>query len=344
MDERIFQEAGRRLEGWRRTMILTHHRPDADALGSSAAMRRVIEAGGRQATAFIYEDVPPRYAFIETIGGFEPWPDGLDAGEIDARFDGILILDTCSWTQLEPAAAFLRASRLPKVVLDHHATRDDLTVSNTDDEYAIDPAAASACNLVHEWCDVMGWHVDAGAGEALFAGITADTGWFRFSNTDARTLRAGADLIERCGLRPDIIYARLNASHAPARLRLMCHMLGTLRLAANGAVAVVELTREMFERAGAQPADAEDLVNVPMETGSVMATALLTDMGDGVVRMNLRSKSPELIGREIDVSAVARRFGGGGHRRAAGARQAGALPQVREQVVHALEQVVGYTA
>jgi bifunctional oligoribonuclease and PAP phosphatase NrnA len=335
MERNVYREAGRRVSQWLRTMVLTHQRPDADAIGAAAACSRVLRAIGRDATAFIYEPVPPRYKFIDVIGGLRLWRSE-DVRDLDSRFDGVLIVDTCSWSQLEPAAAFLKTSRLPKVVLDHHATHDQLTVNSTDDYYATDVTSASACGLVFEWCQAMGWPIDTGAGEAIFAGMAADTGWFRFSNTDGRTLRAAAALLDNCRLRPDILYAYLNASHSPARLRLTCEMLGTLRFQLDGAVAVVELTREMFEKAGASPNDAEELVNVPMEAGPVIVTVLMTDMGEGAVRANFRSKSPELCGRDIDVSAIARQFGGGGHRRAAGARIAGRLPEVRDQVVSAV--------
>src|SRR5512138_2920749 len=136
MERSVLKEAGRRVSGWLRTMVLTHQRPDADALGAIAACSRVLRAIGRDATPFVYEPVPPRYKFIDALGGLRVWPG--DTKSLDGRFDGILILDTCSWSQMEPAAAFLKASRLPKVVMDHHATHDQLTVNSTDDFYAID--------------------------------------------------------------------------------------------------------------------------------------------------------------------------------------------------------------
>jgi phosphoesterase RecJ-like protein len=335
MDRGVFRRAGERVAGWKRTMVLSHARPDGDALGAIAAMTRVIRAAGRLASGFVYDVVPPRYQFLEQIGQYDRWQAGAP-GEIDSRFDGILILDTCSWAQLEPVADYIKASRLPKVVVDHHATRDDLSKPRVEDIYVIDVASASDCGMVYEWCEEMGWPVDCEAGEAIWTGMAADTGWFRFSNTDGRTLRAAAALIERCNLRPDILYAKLNASHSPARLGLMARMLNSLTLHANGAIAVAELTREMFEAAGAGSNDAEELVNEPMSVGTVIVSVLLTDMGDGVVRVNLRSKSPELVGRDVNVAAVARQFGGGGHHRAAGARLAGSLPEVKAQVLGAV--------
>ncbi|MBI4580632.1 MAG: DHH family phosphoesterase [Planctomycetes bacterium] len=339
MDAHVYQEAGRRVAGWPRTLVLTHQRPDADALGAMAGMTRVLRALGLEATAFIYDEIAPRYQFLDAIGDFQTWQHGEPAA-IDGRFDGILILDTCSWSQLDPVADYLRASRLPKVVLDHHATRDDLSVNGTDDYYAIDLTSSSDCGLVYEWCEAMGWPIDEPAGEAILTGIAGDTGWFRFSNTDGRTLRAAAALLEHCQVRPEILYARLYAAHSPARLRLMTRMLETLQFHADGRLAVVELTKAMFDQAGARPDDAEELVNIPMETHSVVVCVLLTDMGEGVVRLNFRSKSPELVGRTVDVSAVAGTFGGGGHHRAAGARVPGRLDEVRDRAIAAITEAL----
>jgi bifunctional oligoribonuclease and PAP phosphatase NrnA len=339
MDVELLKRAGNRVAGWGRTMILSHDRADGDALGAMAAMKRILQGIGHQATSFVADAVPARYEFVNDIGQFQQWQPG-DPAKIDALFDGILIVDTCSWPQLESVADYLRATRLPKVVVDHHATHDTLSANGTDDVYVIDPTSASACGLVFEWCEAMAWPIDCRAAEAIFTGIAADTGWFRFSNTDGRTLRAAAGLLERCGLRADLLYAKLNASHSPARLSLVCQALSTLEFHAGGRVAVFELTREMFEKAGANPNDAEELVNEPMNTRSVWATVLLTDMDDGLVRLNFRSKSPELIGRNIDVAAIARVLGGGGHHRAAGARLPGRLADVRPQVIAAIVAAV----
>lgn len=336
----MFEQATRLLTSWQRTMVLSHVRTDGDALGAMGTMTRAIEAAGRVATALVFEEVPPRYRFIEELFGFHRWPVDQVA-ELDGRFDGILILDTCSWQQLEPAASYLRTSRLPKIVVDHHATRDDLSGGRTADVYIIEPAAASTCVLLYQWLGEADWPIDAEVAEALFAGMATDTGWFRFSNTDPATLRAAAALIE-AGVQPDLLYARLYASHSPARIRLMGEMLSTLTLHEGGSVAVMSLTPAMFERAGAVQTDAEDLVNEPLAAGPVTVSILLTDTGSGEIRVNFRSKSPEVCGRNVDMAGLARQFGGGGHRRAAGARIKGSLEAVRERVtaaaIAALEQ------
>lgn len=334
MNQELWQRAGQRLMHWKRTMILSHDRPDGDALGAIGAMKRVIEAQGRQAVGFVYADVPPRYRYLADSCGLERWQPG-DAAAIDARFEGILIADTCSWSQLEPVAEYLRASALPKVIVDHHATRDELTGRGSADLYLIDATGASACALLHDWCRLMNWPIDAAAAEALLTGITTDTGWFRFSNTDPSTLHAAASLVES-GVRPDLLYSRVYEAHSPARLRLLAEMLSTLEFHANGLLAVASLTRAMFVRAAAAQSDSEEMVNEAMSTGSVVVSVLFSETEDGRIRVNFRSKSPEVCGRDVDVAALARQFGGGGHHRAAGARFTGGLDEVRQRVIAAV--------
>lgn len=346
MDDALMQKAGRMLGAWNRTLILTHDRPDGDALGAIGAMKRIIELQGRQAEACLHGDPPPRYTFLTDACGLTRWPpsggqtscppsDPADPSVIDAQFDGIVILDTCTWNQLEPAAAFLKATRLPKIVVDHHPTREDITGQSTELVALIDETSSSACGLLYEWARRMGWELDRPAREALFAGLATDTGWFRFPSVDGRTLQAAGELID-AGVRPDVMYARLYEGHRPARLRLLREALDTLRLIDGGALALMWLTQPMFLLSDAQASDAEDLVNEPLVIGSVMVSVLLNEMEGGVIRVNFRSRSPEIAGRDVDVAAIAKQFGGGGHRRAAGARIQGSLDEVREQVIAAV--------
>ncbi|HOW69052.1 MAG TPA: bifunctional oligoribonuclease/PAP phosphatase NrnA [Phycisphaerae bacterium] len=331
----VFQHAGRLLAGWRRTLILTHQRPDGDGLGAVVAMKRVIEAGGRQATAMVYEEVPGRYVFLADPGFFERWSGG-DVARLDARFDGLLVLDTSSWAQVEPAAGYLRVSSRPRIIVDHHATGDDLSGQAASIVGLIDSTAASTCTLVREWCQAIGASLDAQAAQALLVGMTTDTGWFRFSNTDGRTLAAAAALVEESGARPEELFARLYESWSPARLRLKALALASLELHADNTLAVMHLDPDMFRQAGATSADSEELVNEPMATASVAVSVLLIQQDDGRIRANFRSKSPQVCGRDVDVASVAESFGGGGHRRASGAKIEGDMAGVRERVVKAL--------
>ncbi|UCD28450.1 MAG: bifunctional oligoribonuclease/PAP phosphatase NrnA [Planctomycetota bacterium] len=338
MDRDLLQEAGRRLSGWERTMILTHVRPDGDGLGAMAALKRVIESAGRQATAYVYAEIPDRYKFLGESGGFIFWQDD-DPQKIDAQFDGILIFDTCSWSQLEPVADYLRKSSLPKIVVDHHDTNDDLATMNSNALYIIDSTAASTSEIAYAWLRAMNSPIDSLTAEALFTGIATDTGWFRFSNTNSRTFLWAADLLES-GIRPDKLYATIYSSYSLERLRLMGHMLSTLELHADGALAIMSITREMFDKTGAKATDTEELVNEPLDTGPVAVSVLLSEMRDGRIRVNFRSKAPEVAGVDVDVSQVAKQFGGGGHQRASATRVEGKLDEVRKRVTAAILSIL----
>lgn len=323
-----FSQVGRQLLQWSRPLILTHERPDGDALGAVLAMRRMLTALGLEPLACIHEAVPPRYAFLAGADSLPDWK-----AVQPQQCDGIVIVDTGSWNQLGPSADWVRSSALPRIVVDHHATFDDLGGVGSEAMLLHDATASSACGLLWEWGQAMNWPVDAATAEALLTGIMTDTGWLRFSNTDPRTLRQAADLLTLWGSRPDVLYVRLYEAGTPARLRLKALMLETLRLHMDQRVAIMHLEPAMFQQAQAVPADADELVNEAMQAAPVVVTALLTQTTDGVIRVNLRSKSPEVAGMDIDVAAIARGMGGGGHCRAAGARINGPL-EAAKQIVH----------
>ncbi|NLX14437.1 MAG: hypothetical protein GXY44_12395 [Phycisphaerales bacterium] len=332
MDKQIWQQAAKRLSGWQRTMLVSHERPDGDSLGSMGALRRVIELQGRRADAFLFDEYPQRYQIIKP-DGFIRWSSDEDTGP-KGVYDGIVILDTCAWNQIKPAVDFLKASPLPRIIVDHHTTSDALAKPDRDLHIA-DASSASTCGMIYEWFEATGWPLDEQIAQALFVGLATDTGWFRFSNTDERTLRAAAALLET-GARADSIYAQIYETSAPARLLLKAAMLNTLRFEAEGRLAVMRLTQDMFEQAGAKQADAEDLVNEPMSVAGMVVSVLLTDYGQGKIRVNLRSRSPEVAGCDIDVAAIARSFGGGGHRRAAGVHFEAPLELAESQIVSAI--------
>jgi phosphoesterase RecJ-like protein len=217
-------------------------------------------------------------------------------------------------------------ARAPRtLVLDHHATRDPVGTRDGDLRY-FDETASAAALIVAEWIAAAGVAVDAHIADALFTGIATDTGWFRFSNTDERTLRLAADLVA-AGANPNRIHETLYQQDPPAKLRLVARVLSNLELHADGRLAVMKLRAADFEATGADDTMTEDLVNEAARLNNTEVTMLLTEEPEGQVRANFRSK------REIDVSELARRYGGGGHVRAAGARLRGSWDSVVSRLI-----------
>lgn len=300
-------------------LLITHARPDGDGLGSMAALAISARQQGKRARTLVPDKVPQRYAFL--FGEEQPACGG-DFADIAASADLIIILDTCSFTQLDSIQPQIRAAKDRIVVIDHHVTSDDVGSLRW-----LDPTAAAAGVMTAELLDVLGWPLSQPAAEALATAVTSDTGWLRFANTDPRCLRVMADLLE-AGVRPDRLYAKLFQCDRPQRLALVGRMLATMELHYGDRLAVMAIRKSDFAATGAQPEETENLVNEALRIGSVESAVLMVEHGD-LLRVSLRSRD------RVDVAAVARIFGGGGHARAAGVRVSESIETFKAKLVAA---------
>lgn len=313
---------------WRQAVVLTHQRPDGDALASAHGCAWLLRQVGCDATVVLFDPVPPRYLRIFGDQPAEPWDTA--AAQRIRKADGLLVADTAARAQVEPARAVLEEAAQRVIVLDHHRTRDlPCRLALVDES-----AAATAC-LVARWIEAAElWPLLTPAVATwLLTGIGTDTGWFRFASTQATTFRIAAALVER-GARPATIYDAVYQQDSAARLRLLGCALTGMELIAGGRAAILTLTRDDMARCQADPADTEDIVNEPLRIGTVELTALLTEQPDGQIRVSLRSRNA------IDVTHVARAWGGGGHAQAAGARLPGPLSHACELVRQALSRAL----
>lgn len=318
-------------------LLVSHAKPDGDAIGSLVAMRAVLRGLGAEPNAIVYDETPDRYRFLVENDPLPRLGRDLSLADFDGRgCDGVVVLDTCTYNQLEPIADWLRASPLRKLVVDHHVTRDELA-----DVCVIDESAAAACLILHEWFESAGFEMDAAAAQALYVGIATDTGWFRHSNTDARAMSAATKLVAR-GVRPSAMFDLLFQRESVARFRLRAAVASHLGLLAGGRLAVQTIPFSVFAATGSSLADTEDLVNEPLRLSYTVLSVMLVDQGSGVTRVGFRSRAPITEDDpDVDVAAIARAFGGGGHRRAAGARIKATLDEAKSRVIAALTAALG---
>ena len=305
----------------RSVLIVAHARPDGDTLGSMVALARAAERAGKTVHLLSPDPAPRRYAFLcegRVLAG-----PGRFAALADAA-DLIIVLDTCTFSQLEPLAGELRARRGKIAVVDHHATVDDLGAVQW-----IDTSAAAAGVMVAELIAALGWAIDLPTAEALMAAVTSDTGWLRFANTDGRCLRLAAEWLD-LGVRTDALYKQIYQTDRPARLALVARMLASLELHAGGRLAAMTIRKADFTATGALPEETGNLVNEALRVGSVDTAILVVEDVD-CVRASLRSRDA------IDVADIARRFGGGGHARAAGVRVSDDVDTLKARLVEACE-------
>ena len=322
------QEIMRRISAAAKLLVVTHARPDGDALGSLAALCGAARAAGKQTAAIVPDDVPERYDFL--LAGDRPAPAEKFA-ELANWADVVIIVDTCAFAQLDGLDDQLAAAREKIVVIDHHATTDDIGAVRW-----LDTSAAATGVMVGELLDALGWPVDHRTAEALLTAMTTDTGWFHYSNTDGRCLRAAARLFD-AGVEGDKLYRRLFQADRPERMKLLSRALASLALPAGGRIATMKLRLGDFAATGASQDETENVVNEPLRMGRIEVSMLLTqtpDDGGRCVRVSLRSRGG------VDVAAVARRFGGGGHVQAAGLRTNEDIDALAEKLVKACEEAM----
>jgi len=334
-DAIAFDQATDWLRRFKRPLLVSHRNPDGDALGSLAAMRLLLRSLKIEATPVLFDKLPGRYTLFNRFETMPIWK-AESASEDWAGVDCVILLDTCSKPQLEPIIDWLTAASLPTMAVDHHTTRDDLA-----EIYVVDESAAANCLILFEWAKSAKWTIDQQAAEALLIGIAMDTGWFRFANTDARAFSAAADLVGH-GAHPSEIRRLLFEREKAGRVRLLGEALSSLQLLLSDRLAIMTLSQESFERAGAAYDDTEDIVNEPLRIETILVSVLLVDRGDGMVRASFRSKEPFETGApDIDVAVMAAEMGGGGHRRAAGARIEGRLSDVTTEIANLTARAFG---
>ncbi len=304
-NQQPYKSATDLLDRARRILITTHIRPDGDALGSLFALAESLRSRGKKIDTLLLSPVPPRYTFL-----FDTPPKVLDSDTTaenltSENFDLITIVDTNSRSQL-PGLDPLLAADTPILVIDHHLTSDNLGTVEI-----ADTSAAAAGMLVYQLLETATIPLTPETAEALFVAVATDTGWFRFPSADSRVYHAAAALVE-AGADPARIYDRLYQQDSPQRFALLTAMLDSLELSRNDTHATMTLTRADFERTGAQYTDTEDFINECQRIATVETAALLVEQPDGRIKCSLRSSG------RIDVSQIARKFGGGGHKAAAG--------------------------
>lgn len=326
-----FKSFADRIMQSKRIVVTTHRKPDGDALGSVVALYRGLQSVDKEVEILV---IGPLEHGLKLAAGDTPIRILEDDGLPEEDPDLVIVVDTGAWTQLEAIEPWLRQRHDQIIGLDHHANGDDVAK-----ERIVDTTAAACTQIIMVLFDEMGIGLGTGNGsvaEALFVGLGTDTGWFRFSNADARCFADAAALLE-CGFDRYQIYRTLEETARPARMALLQRMLASIEYV--GPVAIMCLRSNDFKETGGNSTDLVGLVNTPMTLESVQASVLLTDSDPSVTKISFRSKPsmPDEPSSLIDVNQLAGKFGGGGHVSAAGARVFSSLEEVKARLIQLLD-------
>ena len=282
-------------------LVSSHSHPVGDAIGSEVALARILEALGKRATIWNADPAPGAYAGV--IGDTSIHVGRTPPPGVPHDFDFAVPLEC---PQLDRTGLEDTLGDLPLLNIDHHLGNQQYGVANW-----VDTQAPAVAEMVLKLAYALDAPIDEATANALYLGLSTDTGSFRFSNANPRAFEAAAQLVHR-GARPAEISGWLYESQPPGAVRLLGEVLRTLELHGEERVASVRLELAMFERAGAAPTDSEGLIDHPRSIRGVEAVALFRERRKGDVKVSLRSRGG------VDVGAVASRRGGGGHRNAAG--------------------------
>ncbi len=310
------------IGGHQRFLLVSHVRPDCDAVGSELALAGMLEQLGKDVWIVNAFAVPPNLRFLDPQRKLKQLGVDVQAGQLDSR-EVIVVLDTTAWVQLGAMAEVIRTSKARKLVIDHHVSEDDLGA----ELFKYGEAEATG-RLVLEAGEALGVRLTPEIAQPLFAAIATDTGWFRFASTGAETFRAAARLLE-AGAQPDRLFKDLYETESLARLRLTGRTLARTQTELDGRLIYTWVERGDFEATGAVPSDTEDLINMTLTVGGTEVALILVETKTGF-KVSFRSRC------ELDCSRIAEQFGGGGHRRAAGAQLREPLATGREKVLAAV--------
>lgn len=302
-----FDELKALLEDVECVIVSGHAKADGDAVGAIAAMRRHLELEGKQVTALLLEPLSQRYGFMDFADKHEVY-DPEKHQKLVQEAGVFVMCDLSRTSRLGPLEAAVDASACKTVCIDHHPCEDE----GPADVNLLDDSATATGRIVWDYIHHVEGRVDREIAESVFVSVCTDTGWFRYSNTDAGVLELAAEL---AGHRLDLpaMYRSIYQSNSIPMLRLLGHVTRSLHEEFGGRFVWGSISKDFVETLGVERLDTDPILDVLRSAEDVQVVALFTENPDGSVSLSLRSR-----GRP-DMNRVAQAVGGGGHAFSAGA-------------------------
>ncbi len=296
--------------------ITTHIKPDGDGVGSSLGLCWLLRSLGKSAEVVVHGEVPLSYRSLPGANEIR------DAKVLDKQYDAVFVIE-CSDLD-RPGIEGLEKQFT--VNIDHHATSEHFGTINW-----IDSTASAVGEMIYNLCKAIGGRITKEIAECVYMALVTDTGSFHFSNTSERTFKVASELI-KAGAKPARISEAVYNNYPWSRIELMRQVLATVKRDESGHIAAMRQTLAMKEQAGAVDGDNNGFVNIPLTAREVVAAVYMREVAPGRYRASLRSKG------SINVAKVAERFGGGGHRNAAGLSIEGDWDEKEAELMRALRE------
>ena len=301
--------------------ILPHIQADGDALGSSLALALALSRMGKSVKVILEEDIPQVYNFLP----------GRHMAEVftvkEKSYETVVALDTGDTGRLGNRLEIFEDAKMT-INIDHHNTNSEFAFYNY-----VSTDSAAVGEIIFQLVKMMGVNPDQDIAVCLYVAIATDTGGFRYGNTTPLTHQTAAELIKN-GVNVAEMSQLVFDSTSFEKVRLLGSAIQALELLENGKVAFILLTNDMIRQTGAKEEDCDGIVNIGRNIRGVKVAAMLRQWENGEIKVNLRSSS------DVDVSAIASLYGGGGHKKAAGYITKGSLDAAKKRLLDDIREVL----
>jgi phosphoesterase RecJ-like protein len=302
----------------RRFVLSSHSRPDGDSIGSQLAMAFALRALGKEVTV-VNSDAAP--GPLSTFPGVQ---DIQIADHVSGEFDAAIIMECGDLARTGVAGL----DRFFVINIDHHPGNSRYGQINW-----FDPTAAACGEMVYDLVRALGVPLSTEIATHIYLAILTDTGSFHYSSISPRTFDMCRECLE-AGVDPVLVARNVYDSNNMGRLKLFGAVLSAMQIDVTGRIAIVYLDHEMAREAGGTYEDTEGLINLPLTVKEIEAVVFFKQAEGAEYRVSLRSKG------DIDIGAVAKEFGGGGHRNAAGCTVTGAIDALQKVFIEKVEDAI----
>jgi phosphoesterase RecJ-like protein len=302
----------------RRFVLSSHARPDGDSIGSQLAMLYALRAMGKDAIAINADPAPP------PLMAFPGVRDIRIASTVEGEFDAAIIME-CGDLKRTGVSGL---DRFFVINIDHHPGNTAYGQINW-----FDSSAAACAEMVYDVVRALGVPLTPEIATHVYLAILTDTGSFHYSSISPRTFEICKACLE-AGVDPVLVARNVYDSNNMGRLKLFGAVLGAMQIDQTGRIAIVYVDHEMARAAGGTYEDTEGLVNLPLTVKEIEAVVFFKQEKGDEYRVSLRSKG------DIDIGVIAKEYGGGGHKNAAGCTVTGPIEELQKTLVEKLEGAI----
>jgi len=308
-------------------LVVTHANPDGDAIGSLIAMGLSLEALSKKITLYCESLIPAVYRFLPEVHRVVK-----KIGNIN--YDMAVILDCGDLSRVGEAVSFVK--QIPVIVnIDHHITN-----TRFGHLQLIDTSACATAEIVYRLIKQMGLSFSKSVATSIYTGILADTGSFRFSNTNKAAFAICQEMVE-IGVDPHNIAQHVYGTYSLSRIKLLNLALDSIEISENGKLSIMTLTQKMFDETNTKPEDVDGLINYAQRIEDVEVAALIQEHHNGNENSRTTNRFHVSLRSDgaFDVAAIAAMFGGGGHSSAAGFSIEETLSSVKSRIFSLADKI-----